>query len=562
MSVRHFLTVVAAVSAVAVAGCTPTSQSTPSAGASGAAASSDESQEASPEPSVDPSQAEAADPAAAPARKALDTHGGDVRATPEDRFAFYGSRVDGAGGGSHVRFTRTYRGLRVYGGDIVVHTGPGGTYKGASNSLVKPLQVDVTPKISATDALAAAKAHFTGKVAGAGAPRLLVDASTGTGRLTWESVVEGVAKDGQTPSRLHVLTDAHTGGVVRSWDEVETIAGTGNSLYSGKVSIDTQRFGTTFRLTDTTRGRGTVCDMAHQEDENGSCKLFTDADNTWGTGTNDDPASAAVDAAYGAATTYDYFKTVHGRRGINNNGRGVPSRVHFGDEYVNAFWDKGRMTYGDGRGNAHPLVQLDIAGHEMSHGITEKSVSGDLTYTGESGGLNEATSDIFGNMVEFYAANPADPGDYLIGEKIDIFGNGTPLRYMFDPALDGRSHSCWSAETPNVDPHLSSGVGNHFYFNLAEGTGKTAFGTSPICGNAGAVTGIGRAKAEKIWYRALDVYFISNTSYVSTENPGNTARAYTLQAAADLYGSCGAEYKAVQLAWTAVNVAGTDAACA
>jgi Zn-dependent metalloprotease len=299
--------------------------------------------------------------------------------------------------------------------------------------------------------------------------------------------------------------------------------------------------------------------MQHRED--GTCKPFTDADNTWGDGTTADPASAAVDAAYGAAVTFDYFKTVHGRRGVFNNGRGVPSQVHYGEAYENAFWDGEKMTYGDGRDNAHPLVQLDIAGHEMSHGITEKSVSGGLTYDGESGGLNEATSDIFGTAVEFAAGNPADPGDYVLGEKIDINGNGTPLRYMYNPALDGESHSCWSTATATVDVHYSSGVGNHFFFNLAEGTGKTAFGTSPVCGTAGAVTGIGRAEAEKIWYRALDVYFTSSTSYVNAENPGNTARAYTLRAAADLYGSCGTQYRAVQKAWTAVNVAGSDAPC-
>jgi Zn-dependent metalloprotease len=562
MSLRRFLLIIAAASAVTVTGCTPSPapSSTSSSAATPVSDVSSGEADPDPEPSVDPSAAEAADPAAAPARKALDAHAGDVRATGEDRFAFYGSRVDPAGGGAHVRYTRTYRGLRVYGGDIVVHTGPGGAYTGASNSLVQPLQVDVAPKVSATDATTAAKTHFTGKIAGVGVPRLIVDASTGVGRLAWENIVEGVAKDGQTPSRLHVLTDAHTGGLIGSWDEVETVAGTGNSMYSGKVALDAQKFGTSFRLTDTTHGRGTVCDMQHRE--SGSCKTFADADNVWGDGKPGDPATAAVDAAYGAAVTLDYFAGVHGRRGVNNNGRGVTSRVHFGEAYENAFWDKGQMTYGDGRDNTHPLTQLDIAGHEMSHGITEKSVSGGLTYEGESGGLNEATSDIFGTMVEFAANNAADPGDYQLGEKVDINGNGTPLRYMYNPTLDGGSHGCWAASTAEIDVHYSSGVGNHFFFDLAEGTGKTAFGTSPVCGTAAGVTGIGRAKAEKIWYRALDVYFTSNTTYVNAANPGNTARAYTLQAAADLYGSCGAEYKAVQRAWTAVNVAGTDAACA
>ena len=164
-------------------------------------------------------------------------------------------------------------------------------------------------------------------------------------------------------------------------------------------------------------------------------------------------------------------------------------------------------------------------------------------------------------MVEFSANNSSDPGDYQVGEEIDINGDGTPLRYMYNPGLDGSSHTCWSTSTKNVDVHFSSGPANHFFFMLAEGSGATAFGTSPVCGSAPAVTGIGRAAAEAIWFRALDSYFTSNTSYVNTSNPGNTARAYTLRAATDLFGTCSTQYRTVQAAWTAVNVAGSDAAC-
>src|SRR4029453_19007800 len=190
----------------------------------------------------------------------------------------------------------------------------------------------------------------------------------------------------------------------------------------------------------------------------GTCATFTDADNIWGTGTTGDRASAAVDAHFGAATTFDYFKNVHGRDGIFGNGTGVPSRVHYGSAYVNAFWDGSQMTYGDGSGNAKPLVSLDVAGHEMSHGVTENVGPGGLTYSGEPGGLNEGTSDIFGSMGEVYANSAADPGDYDIGEKININGNGSPLRYMYNPTLDGRSHGCWSTSTRSVDVHYSSGV--------------------------------------------------------------------------------------------------------
>ncbi|CAM5564528.1 hypothetical protein SGRI78S_02861 [Streptomyces griseus subsp. griseus] len=93
------------------------------------------------------------------------------------------------------------------------------------------------------------------------------------------------------------------------------------------------------------------------------------------------------------------------------------------------------MTYGDGSGNVKPLTSLDVAAHEMTHGLT--SVTAKLVYSGESGGLNEATYDIFAAGVEFYSNTTQDQGDYLVGEKIDINGNGTPLRYMDKPWTAG-----------------------------------------------------------------------------------------------------------------------------
>ena len=478
---------------------------------------------------------------------ALGQHLAAVRAGSADAFAV-ASTVTDPDGTAHVRYQRTYGGLRVIGGDIVVHT-TGGAFEGASVGLAAPLTLSTTPAKTAAAAKLAARKHFTGKVTGVGTPQLVVDANDGNGALAYETVVEGWAKDGQTPSRLHVVTDATTGKVRGSWDTVETATGSGKSLYSGTVSITTSGSGSSYNLTDTAHGNGTTCDM---NNKTSGCTLFTDADNVWGTGSNSSDQSAAVDAHYGAAKTYDYYNTTFGRKGIFNTGKGVPSRVHYGNAYVNAFWDGAQMTYGDGSGNARPLVALDVAGHEMSHGVTERTAN--LTYSGESGGLNEATSDIFGTMVEFYAANASDPGDYQIGEKININGNNKPLRYMYNPTLDGGSHGCWSSTTKNVDVHYSSGVGNHFFFDLAEGTGATSYGTSPVCSSAPAVTGIGRTKAAAIWYRALTTYFTSSTNY-------KAARGYTLSAATDLYGKCGTEYKAVQKAWTAVNVAGTDAAC-
>ena len=121
---------------------------------------------------------------------------------------------------------------------------------------------------------------------------------------------------------------------------------------------------------------------------------------------------------------------------------------------------------------------------------------------------------------------------------------------MDNPASDGSSLGCWSSNAKNVDVHYSSGIGNHFFYLLAEGSGaKTINGvahSSTTC-NGTSVTGVTRAVAEKIWYRALTVYMTSSTNYAG-------ARTATLNAARDLYGAGSTEYNTVGEAWSAVNV--------
>ncbi|MDI1461608.1 M4 family metallopeptidase [Catellatospora sp. KI3] len=458
--------------------------------------------------------------------------------------------VTDADGSVHVRFERAYRGLRVHGGDLVVHLDRTGAAAGAGDGLAAPLALSTTPRVSATAAGAAAARAFPGRVTSVGAPELVVDAEAG--RLAWETVVRGWAPDGQTPSRRHVLTDAGTAAVYGSYDEVETVFGIGRAYYSGTVQIDTTFTGTSYAMVDPSHGSNRTCDMLNST--SGPCVTFTDADNTWGDFALTNRASAAADAHFASAKTYDYFKFVHGQSGRTGSGAGIVSRVHYGHNYVNAYYDGTQLTFGDGAGDAHPFTAIDVVGHELGHGYTDALVP--LVYSGESGGIDEASSDIWATMVEFYAGAPGDPADYTIGEEIDIYGTGAPLSNLYNPALDGSSHSCWSIDTPPADPHVSAGVGKHFFFDLAEGTGATRWGFSPVCGSAAPVVGIGRAKAEKIWYRALKVYALSTTKYVNPGSPGTTMRAHTLAAAADLYGMCSIEYKTVNAAWAAVNVPG------
>jgi Zn-dependent metalloprotease len=448
-------------------------------------------------------------------------------------------------GAEHVRFDRTYRGLRVVGGDLVVHTAASGLFTGVSQTLGSDLTLSVQPALLPPDAIRAAIARFTGHRPSGSQPELIVFARGATPALAYDVLVIGAQYDG-TPSELHVVVDADSGDMLDTWDDVHTsdTLGSGNGFFNGIVNLHTDKVNSTYYLRDTTRGGQYTIDMKNRQGGSGS--LFTDSDNFWGSGTLSNRQTVGVDAQYGTAETWDYYNNVHGRNGIGNDGKGAYNRAHYGKNYNNAFWSDSClcMTYGDGDGvTFNPFDSLDVAGHEMTHGVTSRTAN--LTYSGESGGLNEGTSDIFGTMVEFYANNANDTPDYLIGEE--LYKSGTKaLRYMYNPALDGKSASCYSSTVGSLDVHYSSGVANHFFYLLAEGSNPAAGPASPTC-NGAAVSGITRAKAEKIWYRALTIYMTSSTNYAA-------ARTATLNAASDLYGAASVERSAVAAAWSAVNV--------
>jgi hypothetical protein len=292
----------------------------------------------------------------------------------------------------------------------------------------------------------------------------------------------------------------------------------------------------------------------------GTQSRYTGTDDIW-TATNE---RTGVDAHYGAAKTFDYFKNVHGRNGINGSGGPgttaaaangsislIASRVHFGSGYNNAFWYNNQMTYGDGDGTSFtPLVSLDIAGHEMTHGVTQFSAN--LTYSNESGALNESMSDVFGAMVESYARGGVVDGDtWKIGEQCYTPNTaGDALRYMDNPHGAGNS-----GYTTDDDPdhyaerytgtadsggvHVNSGIGNKaFHLAVAGGTHHRSGVT---------VTGIGATDAAKIWYRAFTVYMTSGTNFAG-------ARTAMLNSATDLFGASSAQYNTIATTWCAVGI--------
>ncbi|ROQ26516.1 ZmpA-like peptidase [Streptomyces sp. PanSC19] len=474
---------------------------------------------------------------------------------PDERLVAKDVLID-ADGARHVRYDRTYRGLSVIGGDLVVHLTEDGTITGSDLAHRGAIRIaDTTPKLTAADASAAAVKHAkhvkNAKTKGSDGSTLMVYAVGKVPVLAYRSTVTGAGETGPA-SRQAVIVDATSGAPLDQYELHQSVTGTGNGVTVGQVSIETTQSGSGYTLTDAAHGGTIVYDSYNSPQSNPkqNARTFSKTTNSWGNGTTSSRESAAVDASYGLAKTWDYYKNTFNRSGIRNDGRGAPAYVHMDNNVLNAFYDDDCfcMFFGDGssqNGNT-PVTALDVAGHEMSHGVTAATAG--LNYSGESGGLNEATSDIFGTMVEFYADNTGDPGDYYIGEKLNM--SGGYMRRMDNPSADGNSLSCWTSGAGSVDVHYSSGIGNHFFYLAAEGTGaKTIGGRShngTTCNND-TFTGIGKDKAAAVWYRALSTYMTSTTNY-------SGARTATLQAAADLYGTNSQERYLVSKAWAAVGV--------
>ncbi|MFI1968675.1 flagellar biosynthesis protein FlgM [Streptomyces cinnamoneus] len=534
------------------------------------------------------------------ARAAALAHAKDTGVGSSDTLKVRDTLVDPEGK-RHVRFERSHQGVAVIGGDLVVHLDAENTYLGVTRAIGHQVTVPtVTPKLTAGQAADKAAESAKGT---ANKTQLVVDARTGDGVLAYQVTVTGGAGT-ETGAAHSVVVDATSGKVISSTPLSDAFIspklkstlrglgqtaapgtaakpgtpapakpatgafpapanGTGASIFAGGVPlITTQTAKSTFVLKDPSRGNGETRNAGRQELETfASGKQFTDADNKWGNGTSKDAASAAVDAQYGITSTFDYYKKTFGRNGIANDGVGPHALVHFGNNVGNAFWspDCACMLYGDGDGETfkQPLVALDVTGHELSHGVIEATanfqptrVDGQGNQYGEAGSLNESLADIFGTGVEFGTNNAVNPPNYLLGEKLGL--EQKFLRRLDKPSLDKLEGTVdyWDEGSYDREVHAGSGVSSHAFYLLAEGSGRKTVGgvtyDSPTH-DGQSVTGIGRAKAEQIFYRALTRYMVSTTDF-------HEARTATLQAAADVYGAGSTEYKTVDAAWAAVNV--------
>ena len=136
-------------------------------------------------------------------------------------------------------------------------------------------------------------------------------------------------------------------------------------------------------------------------------------------------------------------------------------KVHYGTNHENAYWTGDSMLFGDGYTTFYPLVSLDVAAHEVSHGFTD--FNSDLIYSGQSGGINESFSDMAGEGAKLYMRGT---NDFMTGYDIFKDPDGA-LRYLYDPPLDGISIDHVDDYYEGMDVHYSSGVFNKAFYLIA-----------------------------------------------------------------------------------------------
>ncbi|MFC7530288.1 M4 family metallopeptidase [Actinoplanes sp. GCM10030250] len=428
----------------------------------------------------------------------------------------------------YVPYDRVYKGLPVIGGDFVVVTDNAGQTKYTSVAQSRPLgSLSVTPKLTAAESLPIAKAELK-TVKEVEGTRLVVESTTGTPRLAWESTIKGTSEEGI--SRLTVDVDALTGAVLRTYENVMDVAGTGTGWINGAVSLDTTLSGSTYSLRDPSMTTLSCQDAANNT-------VFSGTDNAWGNGTGTNRETGCVDAFYTAQKQKAMLSSWLGRNGFNGSGGGWPIRVGLNQQ--NAYYDGTQIQIGKNTAGQW-ISSADVVGHELGHGVDDTTPGGI-----SRGNTQEFVADTIGAATEWFANNPSDAPDYQVGEEVNLVGSG-PIRYMYNPSLAG-DDNCYSSSTPSDEVHAAAGPGNHWFYLLAEGTNPTnGQPASTRCSGSGAITGVGIQTAMKVMYNAM-LMKTSSSSYVKY-------RTWTLTAAKNLYPNNCTVFNTVKAAWDAVSM--------
>lgn len=514
---------------------------------------------------------------------------------PASEFEVMSVREDELGQ-THVKMQQVYNGVKVYGAEIVLHAKQAAVNLFNGTYYPTPTLENVTPSLNANQALERAKedlATFTTVKNLTAAEQLLIgndqdaaelviyhkDRNHETAFLAWHVTVYP-----HLMGHYQYFIDAQTGEVIHQFNHVCQIDGgltphncsshthdeevsvptIAPALVNGPFTanavdllgitrqINTYCVGSTFFMEDGSRDMFNQSQSSVPDDPVGMI-VTLDANNTSPSsnsfsydyitsGNNSWNNQKGVSAHYNAGLAYEYFENTFNRNSINGSGGNIISLVNVADQngqsMDNAFWNGNAMFYGNGAQAFDPLAKaLDVAGHEMSHGVVQSTAN--LEYQGQSGAMNESFADIFGAMI--------DRNDWRMGEDIvntSVFPSGA-LRDLADPHNGGNSlgdagwqpahyNERYTGTQDNGGVHINSGIPNKAFYLFA------------------TTSGVGKDKAEQVFYRALDQYLTMSSQFVDLRNA-------VVQSANDLYNATVAD--AAKNAFNAVGIgegAGND----
>ncbi|MBL0164869.1 MAG: M4 family metallopeptidase [Xanthomonadales bacterium] len=439
--------------------------------------------------------------------------------------------VKDSDGTIHYRYQQTFRGVPVWGEHVVASDDKDGNLRSLFGRSVADIAGDIssmTANISANTAFTRAKTASLGLRSGSiqtsneSSEKMIYVDDNDTAHLAY--VVSFFADKGigllaanrsasSDPTRPFVIIDAHSGAVLKQWDGLTTsLIGTGPGGNS-KTGQYTWGSGGNYGYLDVSQS-GTTCTMNNTDVKSVNLNGSTGSSTTAFTFTCPNNTYKAINGAYSPINDAHFFGGVIQNMysayvGVKALTFQLVMRVHYGSQYENAFWDGTTMSFGDGKTTFYPLVSVDVAGHEVSHGFTEQHSN--LTYSGQSGGMNEAYSDMGGEATEYYWKGS---NDFLVGPE--IFKGSGALRYMANPPQDGGSIDNAANYTSSLDVHYSSGVYNKAFYKLA------------------TTSGWNTPNAFKVFARANSLYWTPSSTFIS--------------------GACGVETAATDLGLSAAAV--------
>jgi Zn-dependent metalloprotease len=271
----------------------------------------------------------------------------------------------------------------------------------------------------------------------------------------------------------YVYVTANSGKVIGVRSALQNLTANADTRYSGTKQIGTRYVsGTGYQLVDETRGIWTH-NLNHSTTCSVNTPLFTNANGVWNAATyhNANKDDGVLDAHWGAAMTYDYFKNRFNMDSYDGMHGAIHNYVHYGTNYVNASWDGQYFIYGDGDNTVDIYTCLDVVAHEFGHAICEKTIN--LEYEGDSGAINESFSDIWGACVENYVNNT-----YCLSKNIWLHREelGAANRSLSNPNLysqpDTYGGAYWISPNDPYDEggiHTNSGVMNYWFYLLCNG---------------------------------------------------------------------------------------------